>query len=80
MAKIRGTLLRKLHSQMGAILDEFETNCAEERAAGGKDKVLDLAGPDTDVISPPDEHQGAMDSRGERTLSMREAFWHVDER
>jgi len=35
MAKIKATLMRKLHTQMGAILDEFETNSAAERAAAG---------------------------------------------
>jgi hypothetical protein len=68
MAKMRTAALRKLHADLGQILEDYDCSRAEE--AGGKDKVLDLSGPDTDVKTP--ESEGAMDSR--RGKSMSEAF------
>ena len=62
--------MAKLKAHIQAICDLIDESDAS--MVDGKDKVLDLSGPDTDVNSPPDEHQGAMDSRGAK--SMRAAF------
>ena len=70
MAGKKGNLLRCSHTQMGQVLDEFEASCAAEKAAAAKDKVLDPDGPESEVRSPDDEHQGAMDARSRRGVPM----------
>ena len=74
MAKMRTAALRKLHADLGQILEDYDCSRAEE--ASGKDKVLDLSGPDTPVNSPDDEHRtgNAQDSRSRRGVSMSQGF------
>jgi hypothetical protein len=75
MASIKGNLLRKLHTQMGQCLDEFEASIAADKAGKGKarDGVLDLSGAEPDTHTP--ESEGAQDSRPRRgAKSMSEAF------
>jgi hypothetical protein len=82
MAKIKATMLRKLHTDMGAILDEFERNCAAEKAAGGRDNSPTLAaGAATRVAASgqddtPDNtpRTGANDSAPNGGKSMSDAF------
>jgi hypothetical protein len=75
MASIKGNLLRKLHTQMGQCLDEFEASIAADKAGKGKarDGVLDLNDPNSNNLSTP-ESEGAEDSRPRRGKSMSEAF------
>jgi hypothetical protein len=70
MAKIKLKLLRSLHSQMAEIFNEYDANCAAEKAAAGADELG--TGPQTSVA-------GAQDSapRG-RGKSMAEAFPHFN--
>ena len=49
-------------------------DASEAGMAAAVDKTLDLDGPETEVNSPDDEHQGAMDSRSRHGKSMSEAF------
>ncbi len=72
MATARRSLkINAIRSHLKAIDALFAES--DEKLAAARDGTLNLAGPDTDVISPPDEHQtGAMDSR--RGKSMSEAF------
>jgi hypothetical protein len=72
MANIKGTMLRKLHTKMGEVLDEFEANVAADKAAA-RDGVLDLNDPNSNNLSTP-ESEGAQDSRPRRGKSMSEAF------
>ncbi|HEY2417982.1 MAG TPA: hypothetical protein VGH84_08680 [Steroidobacteraceae bacterium] len=83
MAKIKATMLRKLHTQMGAILDEFETNCAAEKAAGGQDNDPNgQAGAQTRVAAggaddtPDNTPQVGGNDSASRGVPMREAFKH----
>jgi hypothetical protein len=62
--------IAKLKAHIQAICDLIDESDAS--MTGGQDKTLDLDGPESEVRSPQDEHQGAMDSR--RGASMRQAF------
>jgi hypothetical protein len=70
MATRRSLKINAIRSHLKAIDALFQES--DEKLAAARDGTLNLAGPDTDVISPPDEHQGAMDSG--RARSMSEAF------
>jgi hypothetical protein len=73
--KFKFNELKKLHAQIGALIEESDDNLAAAGNSDADDGVLNLAGPDTPVISPDDEDQtGAMDARSRRGKSMGEAF------
>ena len=65
--------IAKLKAHIQAICDLIDESDAS--MVDGKDRVLDLSGPDTEVKSPDDEHRtgNAQDSR-RGTQSMRQAF------
>jgi hypothetical protein len=65
--------MAKLKAHIQAICDLIDESDAS--MVDGKDKVLDLSGPDSDVKTP--ESEGAMDSR-RGTQSMRTAFKNFD--
>jgi hypothetical protein len=64
--------IAKLKAHIQAICDLIDESDASMK--GAKDKVLDLSGPDTPVISPDDEHRTGNANDSRRGVPMSQAF------
>jgi hypothetical protein len=82
MAKMRTKALRQLHADLGKILEDYDASCAAQAKAAdeGDDAPSGADAPESfqaKLHRAGRAHDAAL-PRGERTLSMSEAFPGID--